>query len=225
MSGRPCIAFKMNYCNGGKDSEHVGFNGTCEGEVIYYNAEEKKIPSCLTHKEFCMQYDLARNFDDSFADLENLENLNAEKFFCNESVVLRDWFVTAGKNFDGTPRKIKHAKENHLCILTTQRPNMPESDRIIFACFIIDKIFRGSDTESACIFADKFYRLEFKPRELHLLKFWQIFENQIGFDKFKYFSDSDAVKFLQTVIKVKYGTEEEIFAQNFLTYYCKLNKL
>jgi len=221
LSSRPCIAFKMNYCNGGKDSEHVGFNGTCEGEVIDYNAEIKNIPSCRVHKEICMQYDLAKIFGDEIA----MAKWKDEKFFCNESVVLRDWFVTAGKNFDNTPRKIRHAKENHLCILTTRRPNMPESDRIIFACFIIEKIFRGDDTESAFIFADKFYRLEFKPRELHLLRFWQIFKNQDGFDKFKYFSDSDAVKFLKMIVEIKRGTLEEIFAQEFLDYYCKLNKL
>ena len=132
----------------------------------------------------------------------------------------------AGGNSDGTPRPIRGGQENHLCVLTTVRPNMPESDRIIFAMFIIREIFSGDDENAGYVVADDFWRLEFRPDEVHMMKFWDVYRNpnapqriQWGTGLFRYFDDALAVKFLTRAVEVKRGTPEETFAKEFLKHY------
>jgi len=46
-----------------------------------------------------------------------------------------------------------------------------------------------------------------------------------GSGLFRYFSDKDAVKFLEMAVEVKRGTDDEEFAEEFLNYYRELNKI
>lgn len=41
-----CIAFKMNYCDGGASSECIGFNGICSTENIFHNIRKAKRRWC-----------------------------------------------------------------------------------------------------------------------------------------------------------------------------------
>lgn len=224
---RPCIAFKMNYCDGGQDNDHIGFYGICSDAIIKYNIETVKRVWCSNDRCPCKKY-----FDGKISP-EELENQWEEKgggdFPCYESALLRDWVAEAGSNADGeTSRKIRGAEENHLCVLTTVRPNMPESDRIVFALFIIRKVFEGDDENPGFVAAgdtDDWY-LEFRPREVHKLKFWDVYQNpnapqriQWGSGLFRYFDDATAVKFLERAVEVKRGTPEEDFAKDFLKHY------
>ena len=229
---RPCIAFKMNYCDGGQDSEHVGFYGICSDAVVKYNIKTEKHRWCSKEDCACKQY------YDKKISRDELNNQWSEEvdgaFTCYESAALRDWCFEAGYDDYNGGRKIRGAKAGHLCLLTTVAPNMKEEDRFIVAMFIIGKIFEGNEDESGFVCAnDNFdYCLEFSPNEARKMKFWQVYQNPNAPDRiqwssglFRYFSDTDAVKFLNMAVEVKRGTDDEIFAKDFLKHYCKLNHL
>ena len=210
---RSCIAFKMNFCDGGATSERVGFDGVCSAENLFRNVRELRRPWCSNDRCACKKFFGGRNF------------LRGE-FVCYENTLLRDWRVAVGENTDGKPRTIRDGQENHLCILTTVRPNMPEFDRIIFAMFIMHEIFSGDDENAGYVEADDFWRLEFRPDEVHMMKFWDVYRNpnapqriQWGTGLFRYFDDALAVKFLTRAVEVKRGTPEETFAKEFLKRY------
>ncbi|MBR1647036.1 MAG: hypothetical protein IJ685_09700 [Selenomonadaceae bacterium] len=220
-----CIAFKLNYCDGGQDEDHFGFYGICSDAIIKYNIETKKRAWCSYDDCACKKY-----FDGKISP-EELETFwspdDTDCYTCYESALLRDWFVEAGTDLDdGKPRPIRGGEENHLCVLTTVRPNMPESDRIVFAMFIMHEIFSGNDEESGFVRADDYWRLEFHPSEVHKMKFWDVYRNprapqriQWSTGLFRYFDDATAVKFLERSVEVKRGTSEEDFAKEFLKHY------
>lgn len=229
---RPCIAFKMNYCDGGKNFEHVGFYGICSDAIIKYNIAKKKRTWCSNDNCVCKQY-----YDNKISRAELEENFEDEiggNFPCYESATLRDWMFTAGSDEYNGNRKIRGAKTGHLCLLTTVEPNMPESSRMVVAMFIIGKIFEGNEDESGFVCAnDNFdYCLEFSPNEARKMKFWEIYQNPNAADTikwgsglFRYFSDEDAVKFLEMAVEAKLGTDDETFAKDFLKHYCETNNL
>lgn len=59
---RSCIAFKLNYCNDDASSEHVGFNGVCSAENIFYNIRKAKRRWCSNDRCACKKYLDGRNF-------------------------------------------------------------------------------------------------------------------------------------------------------------------
>jgi len=115
---KPCIAFKLNYCDGGKNSERIGFYGICSDSVIKYNIKIKNRRWCSNEDCACRQY-----FDEKISrdDLEENwdEEIGSNYFSCLESQAFRDWYFNAGNNSDGKPRPIRGAKNGHLCIFTT----------------------------------------------------------------------------------------------------------
>lgn len=226
---RPCIAFKMNYCDGGKNSEHVGFYGICSDAIIKYNIKKKKRKWCSNDNCACKQYYDKKN---SRAELEEkFEDEIDGAFICYESTALRDGIFWAGIDEKGSPRFIRNAKAGHLCLLTTVLPNMKEEDRFIVALFIIGEFFEGDEEECGFVKTSDYF-LEFKPNETTKMKFWEVYQNpnapdriQWGSGLFRYFSDDDAVKFLKMAVEVKNGTDDEDFAKDFLNHYCELNSL
>ena len=224
---RPCIAFKMNYCDGGKDSEHVGFYGICSDKIIKYNIEKPRA-WCSNEDCACKQY------YDKKISRDELNNQWSEEvdgaFTCYESAALRDWIFTAGSDDYNGGRKIRGAKAGHLCLLTTVAPNMKEEDRFIVAMFIIGGVDETSDGDFVYSKDNFDFCFEFKPTEARQMKFWKVYHNSNGSIKwgsglFRYFSDDDAVTFLKMAVEVKRGTDDEDFAKDFLNYYCKLNNL
>ena len=215
-----CIAFKLNYCNGGRDEDHFGFYGVCSDAVIEYNITKVKRAWCSHDDCACKQY-----FDGKISG-EELDSqwepeINGD-FVCYDSALLRDWCMYAGANSDGKLRTIRQGEENHLCVLTTVRPNMPGSDRIIFAMFIMHEIFSGDDEHAGFVTADDYWRLEFRPREVHKMKYRDVCTDKSklwSFGLFRYFDDATAVKFLEMAVEAKRGTPEESFAKEFLKRY------
>ena len=170
----PCIAFKLNYCDGGKNSNRVGFCGICSDKIIKYNIKVKKRKWCSNPDCSCRKYfdkKISRNELENCFDEETCGN-----FPCLESQALRDWFFNAGNDSNGNPRAIRGAKNGHLCIFTTVEPNMSETSRMIVAMFIIGKVFEGDDEESGYVESnDNFdYCLEFTPNEARQMKFWNV---------------------------------------------------
>ena len=215
---RSCIAFKLNYCDGGASSERVGFNGICSNENIFYNIHKAKRSWCSSDRCACKKYLDGRDFQ-------------PDEFICYESTLLKDWRVEVGEDLDGTPRKIFDGAENHLCVLTTKYPDTAEIERFVFVLFLIKKIFGGNNEHSGCIYAEDYFRLEFRPNEAVQVKFWDVYKNPNapkkkfwGSGLFRYFDDDIAIKFLERAVEVKRGTPEETFAKEFLNHYKKFAK-
>ena len=215
---RPCVAFKMNYCDGGATSERVGFDGICSDENIFYNIRKAKRRWCSNDRCQCKKYLDRKNF-------------RRDEFICYESTLLKDWRVEVGEDFDGTHRKIRGGAENHLCVLTTKYPDATEDERFVFAMFFVKKIFVGDSESSGCVYADDYFRLEFRPHEAAQMKFWDVYQNSNAPQKkfwgtglFRYFDDATAIKFLERAVEVKRGTLEENFTKEFLNHYKELVK-
>lgn len=228
---KPCIAFKLNYCDGGKDSdlERIGFHGICSDKMIKYNVEKPRA-WCSNDDCVCKQY-----YDKkiSRAELEEnwTENIDG-KFPCYESAAIRDYAFGAGSDHYTGGRKIRGAKAGHLCLLTTVAPNMKECDRFIVAMFLISRIVDASDEDATFIYSNEHFDfcVDFNSDEAPKMKFWKVYRNsdssiKWGSGLFRYFSDDDAVKFLKMAIEVTIDPDDKDSVEEFLDFYCDINNL
>ena len=221
---RNCIAFKLNYCDGGRNDERIGFDGSCSYRIRSYNIEKAKHSWCTNEDCICYQY---------WCEDISKEEFEEEDYPCTESAFFDYWEMYAGCSYDGannpTPRKINGAEPNHLCVLTTKLPNMQEKDRFIFAMYLISNIEPNNEAGD-CVHSNEKYRLEFRPNEAIKMKFWKYYQNpnypntiKWGSGLFRYFTDDVAIQFLRMAVEIKKGTLEEKFAKEFLNYYCNVD--
>lgn len=85
------IAFKCNFCNGGKRDNGIGFCGACSDEIIRYNIEVAKHNWCCDEESPCSQYYRG------IIDRKTLDNYMLDNgFVCYESQMLRSWAAFAG---------------------------------------------------------------------------------------------------------------------------------
>lgn len=110
---RPNIAFKCNYCDGGKSSSSIGFNGICSERIIRYNIDVENRTWCCSDKCACFNHlhgNLTR--DELEAELEG------GGFVCYESQMLRDWKAMAGVvqhgERKGEPMHLMNVQPNSL---------------------------------------------------------------------------------------------------------------
>lgn len=212
---RPCIAFKMNYCDGGKDDDHFGYRGICTPDVMKKNIKAGR-PWCSNDDCDCKKY-----FDGRISSRSFSKKHNEGYFPCGESVTLENWEARSESGC------IAQNPEGHLCILTTRKPTAPENERFVFAMFIVHELFDDeyeSGKKFSSVSADEYFRLEFRPHEAEQINFWKIFPKPPkkltwGQNWFKYFDDATAVKFLERAVEVKRGTPKEDFAKEFLKQY------
>ena len=234
------IAFKLNYCDGGKrNNRRAGFYGICERGTIEYNIKTKKRLWCSDDSCDCKQYyNSIKNCTDrktinkAYNELKSCWESEVNGLApCYESCALRDWRIAAGSDLkSGKPRRISQLDDllGKLCILTAERPYM--SERLIFAMFIIGYTNREEDYPDE-IFADENYCLEFYSDEWHKADFWSIHTNSDSTDQnwssglFRYFDDFEAVQFLKMAIDIKSGTDETNLAEQFLKHYCQINNI
>ena len=50
------VAFKCNYCDGGKGQNHIGFQGVCSDSVLRYNIEKAHHVWCSSEESPCRWY-------------------------------------------------------------------------------------------------------------------------------------------------------------------------
>lgn len=80
------IAFKCNYCNGGKEQNGIGYLCACSDELIGYNIEVAQHSWCCNEEAPCSQY------YDGIIDRKTLDEQNDDGgFVCYESQMLRSW--------------------------------------------------------------------------------------------------------------------------------------
>ena len=145
-----CIAFKLNYCDGGADQDCIGFRGLCSNKDIFYNVINRNRSWCSHDNNFCKKYQCKKLSREELEQRWKVEDSG----FCNESITLLDWYAEAG--WGGNPQcplKMDDKKDlkNHLCVLTTVPRSIKESNlkisdhdaRRVFAMFIIKEDFKG----------------------------------------------------------------------------------
>jgi hypothetical protein len=223
------IAFKCNYCDGGKSDKQVGFQGVCSDEVIHNNIAIDKRTWCSSDDSTCLDY---FNGDISREELDEL--CDEDGFVCYESQMLRDWRALAGivQNGDrkGERMKLHQIERNSLCILTTRNPRSKESDRYIFAVFLIDDIYEGDSENEGYVSSSSKYRLKLSPNEAQKMLLWNYHANQKKPEKatwssglHRYFNDDIAVQILSDIVELKRGTTDFELAEEFLNHLCEIN--
>ncbi len=91
---RSNIAFKCNFCDGGKTSARLGFNGVCSDEMIRNNIEVERHIWCGSDDCPCRRYfDGGINREELEEIMKCSENTGT---VCYESGMLRDWKASAG---------------------------------------------------------------------------------------------------------------------------------
>ena len=155
---------------------------------------------------------------------------------CYESSMLNSWIALAGWDNNGEHagrrRTIRNAEIGSLAVLTLVTPNDEESNRRIFALFIIDEYFEGGigddgeDCEGFVACTTK-YKLNFTKKETNDLRFWNFYSNENtsqcrwGSGLFRYLSDEQSAQILKQAVEVKKGTSEEECAKEIFHTYCE----
>ena len=217
-ASRNNVAFKLNYCDGGKTASRFGFGGVCSEAIIRYNIEK-------AHRVWCSNPDCdCRRFYDGKIPYKNLH------FPCQESTALLDWTTYAGADANGDPRKIRGAVVNKLGIFTTVLPN--EKERIIFGAFMIREILEGNDNEGGVIYGNQDYCLELTTNEARKVRFWDYYKNpnhpenhKWGSGLVRYFDDDTAVRILKAMHDAKENKAGKRQAWRLLSRYCEANNI
>lgn len=224
------IAFKCNFCDGGKESNDIGFAGICTDDVLKYNTANKVW--CGADECYCKQY------VDGKITRQQIEEAyaNDNRCICYESHILINWEMSAGmvvrgKN-KGMPNKLLGVRTNSLCILTTQYPKMSSEDRYIFGVFLVKRSDEGDDVNAGMVEADEKYRISLNAAEAKKMPFWKYYQNdsdkaptQWGTGLFRYIDDATAIKILEDIIEIKNDIREKEQAVELLNYFRNINLL
>lgn len=222
---RRSIAFKCNYCDGGKNEDRIGYFGVCSDEMINYNIGVAKHTWCSSDACECLkryQQKISR------AQLENNE------FVCYESNMLRQWRALAGvvQNGEnkGTPMKLNSVQSNSLCVLTTRLPYTPESERLIFGVFIVDDSYEGDLREEGYVTTTSKYKVALSMSQTKQVRFWNVHANDNNPDVpvwssglHRYLNYAEAVQILKIIVEVKQNTPDEALATETLLHFCSIN--
>jgi hypothetical protein len=230
------IAFKCNYCDGGKSEEIVGYKGICSDEAIRYNINTAKHIWCKQKENKCYKYlqgDISREEINRFYEETKTE---FSKSVCYESQMLEIWVAGAGITQSGakkgTPMSLKNARANSLALLTTKLPDDKDENRFIFAVFLIDENYEGDNMEEGYVGANPKYRIQLSLEEAKELKFWDYYFNPnkpekivFGSGLHRYLTDTQSAQVLSKICQIKKGTGEEELSKEFLEHYCTIKKL
>lgn len=224
---RPNIAFKCNYCDGGKSTFSIGFNGVCSDSVIRYNIHTEHRTWCSSKDSPCSEYLCGKR---TRAQLD--ARVKNGGFVCYESQMLRDWKAMAGivqhGERKGQPMRLRHVQPNSLCILTTREPGATEAERLIFAVFLIGETYGGDDYDEGFVSAQSKFKLALSPNEARKMRFWRYHVNENRPEKeswsyglHRYLTDNQAVQILRDIVELKKGTRDEKLSLEFLAMFCK----
>lgn len=226
---RANIAFKCNYCDGGKSAVQIGFEGVCSDEMIYNNIKIHNRTWCSSDDCACLHY---LNHEISRKELD--ENCTNGGFVCYESQMLREWKALAGIVQNGErknePMKLHQVGRNSLCVLTTRTPEMTEKERFIFAVFLVDDTYEGDGKEEGYVSTKSKYKIKLSPEEATGLLFWNYHSNGNKAEipawssgLHRYFEDDVAVQILRDISKIKKGSDQDRLSMEFLDEFCRVN--
>jgi len=230
------IAFKCNYCNGGENSETVGFKGVCDDEIIKYNINKAKHVWCSQPGTLCNKYLQGEISREEISIFYNETKTKFSKSVCYESQMLEIWNAGAGVSQNGAkkgkPMSLRNVKANSLALLTTKLPYVNDKERFIFAVFLVDENYEGDKNEEGYVKANPKYRIKLSLEEAKNLKFWDYYFNAnkpekiiFGSGLHRYFTDVQSAHVLKKICDIKKGTSEEKLSKEFLEYYCRIKGL
>jgi len=227
------IVFKCNFCDGGKSEQQIGFNGICSDETISYNIKEHR-GQCMDSPCYCYHNKkISRKELD--ASCENARGV------CYESRMLSDWKASAGFYKKGekrdTPKAIREAKVDSLCVLTTLIPNgpvkTPEEDRCIFAVFFVDNLCEGDEKQAGYVCTKSQYKIKLSLQQAQRLRFWDYYVNidserpeipKWGSSLHRYLENQQAAQILRDIAD-KVETPDKKLALDFLKHFCKVKDI
>lgn len=229
---RANIAFKCNYCDGGKTKDRIGFHGVCSDKMIRHNIEIQHHVWCSTDECLCHRY-----YDGKMSrrDLEEFMNQNSNNgFVCYESAMLRDWHAAAGivqtGDNKGKPMRLMRVQPNSLAVLTTREPGATDDKRFVFAVFLVDETYEGDNRDEGYVTTNSEYKIQMRPNEAQRVKFWDYYFNpnapelvKFGSGLHRYLSDIQAAQILQDVAAIKVGTSDESLSLRFFQHFCRIN--
>lgn len=214
------VAFKCNYCDGGKSSTCIGFNGKCSDAMIRYNIDIAKHVVCSA-KSVCKRY---HDGLISRAELDALPNP------CQESLLHDEWTMSAGYYQTG-PDVGKPIHMNRLCggslaVLTSRKPGDNEAARFVFAAFLVSSAYGGDDQETGSVVADPVWRVELMPGQAEKILFWNYYYNKRSPEKiaygsglYRYLTETEAAQILRDIANVK-GDD---YSESFYTHFCEIS--
>ena len=226
---RSNIAFKCNYCDGGQSLEQIGFNGVCSDKTIHNNICVEKRTWCSSDECACKEY-LNDNISRKELDLQCMNG----GFVCYESQMLRDWKALAGVVQRGArknePMKLHEVQKNSLCVLTTSCPQSSETERFIFAVFLVDESYEGDNQKEGYVTTKSKYKIKLSLEESKQMLFWDYHTNQKKTEVaawrsglHRYFDDNEAIQILTDIVALKKGTKDENLAMEFMDHFIKVN--
>lgn len=228
---RANIAFKCNFCDGGKSDKQVGFDGVCSDSIINNNIAVEHRTWCNSDDSACLEYYNGR------ISREVLDQkCNDSGFVCYESQMLRDWKALAGivQNGErkGEPMKLHQVQRNSLCVLTTRNPGSCENERYIFGVFLVDDTYEGDGNEEGYVSTTSKYKLKLSPNEAQKMLFWNYHWNSNNSEipawnsgLHRYYQDDVAAQILRDIVEMKKETNDYVLAKEFLDYFCIINRV
>jgi len=231
VNTRANIAFKCNYCDGGKSEFQIGYDGVCSDKVINNNVSVEHKTWCCSPDSACLKY---QNGEITRKELDDL--CSGDGFVCYESQMLRDWRALAGLHLKGDnkgkPRAIRNVTKNSLCVLTTRDPRHAEDLRYIFAVFLVDETYEGGGHNEGYVSTESEFKIKLSPVEARSLRFWKYYKNENnhnaikwGSGLYRYIEDKEAVEILKDIAKVKKNTQDEELAERFYKHFCTITGL
>jgi hypothetical protein len=156
-------------------------------------------------------------------------------FYNDKQKVLEDFAVTTGISRSGQsrgkPRIPSRVYPNSACLLTFRERNEREEKRYIWGVFMAGEDFIGSQCSDGIIYAHEKYRIILTEEERENFEFWKYFADasrdskKWGLAEFRYFSNATMALILNDIHKVKQGTDEQQLCEDFLNYFCSLNRI
>ncbi|QUH27319.1 hypothetical protein HZR23_12095 [Serpentinicella alkaliphila] len=191
---------------------------------------------CSQPENKCFKYLSGEISRDEITKFYNETKFEFSKSVCYESQMFEIWTAGAGvtQNGDdkGKPMSLRNVKPNSLALLTSKLPYADDSERFIFAVFLINENYEGDSREEGHVGANPKYRLHLSLDEAKKLKFWDYYFNPnkpekivFGSGLHRYITDIQASQVLNKICEIKKGTSEEKFAKEFLEHYCFIKEL
>lgn len=169
------IAFKCNFCDGGSSGSCIGFRGKCSDYMIRYNIEHAKHVWC-SNGSVCKQY-----YDGRIrrGELDAYRSPDGNYEACYESGFFDRWIMGAGVHHTGPdagkPMHINRICNGSLAVMTTRKPSDRESERFVFAVFVIKSTYSGDDQDEGIVISDPVWRIELAPGQAERILFWNYY--------------------------------------------------
>ncbi len=198
-----------------------------EALVIEKEREEKRKEERLTLER------------EKFLETFKIHPSSQAVFWCDEEELqdlFINWSVFTGMAKSGTkkgqPNRPIRLNKNSACLLTSRAFNTPEKERRIVGVFMVNESFIGKLCEDGIVSSDPKHRLQFTQEESKQLLFWNYYLNEKYPDnitwnsgRYRYFDNIWMAQILKDVVSLRADSQEKEAAQEFLDYFCHMNRI